>query len=781
MEYDGALLKRFTDFKNVQSFQNYDGSSYVNLISDGNQNVTDIVNNTLTGATTQVTYPLTPSESVRASVQYAYGGPSCDDPKNQDGNNPYYLCRVTNERGNFTRYGRDDAKRVTQITHPDGTSETFAYNNFNQVTSHRLRPRSSSVPGGLETFSYDSFGKLLEYRDPYHAAVIDSQHPEIPPTTLPSLSYGYNGLGLVESVTDAANHATTFLYNVRGQMTRVTHAVDGSYMQAAYNADGTLAWVADENHPGAATDPNLRKRFTYDDYKRVISVTQPGLPPTTFNYAQDFVNSYVHTTSSVKGAFSPLGKTVHYAYDENWQRTIKREAPETTEDAWTFYGYDNVGNMTWVQDPRGKVASIAYDQRNRRTSLTHPVPFNNEITRWEYDPASNITKVTRPDLAYRRAVYDSMNRVTDTYGFANERTQFFRDLAGDVIQMIDSKNASYEFGYDLLNRRVSASYPADVYNIQRTESWRYDTVGRMDLYRNLADEYKHIEYDSRNRPQRSYWNWSATSTTPDWFGPETTSQFDAGGRLTNVATKLWGTNNNETVVAFGYDNTNRKIWEEQTLFGYPARRLEMGYDNDGNRIYLHLPGFYLHWYDYTQRNQPFHIADGGGNTLATYTYDAAGNTTHRQGNWPFAHGSHYSYDALNRMETLDQGDQNQYFQHNHYKYDNLGREVATWRDEQSNKGERYWYSADSQLSTVVYNADNVWTSTPSNWSKRREYYFSTGLLNWQWVNDNGYWAPFANNGVNQYTSVNGSAPQYDGNLSLIGLSGLVRATMPRTA
>jgi RHS repeat-associated protein len=584
---------------------------------------------------------------------------------------------------------------------------------------------------------------------------------------LPSAAFGYDSLGRVSSVTDAANRSTTYQYNKRGQTTRVTHAVDGSYTQSAYNADGTLAWTADENHPGAATDPNQRTRFVYDDYKRVTSLTNPLNQTTTYNYAQDWANPYVHTTSKIKGLFSPMGKAIHYAYDENWRRTIMRVPPgNDPNDAWTFYGYDNAGNLTSVQDPRGNTTSIGYDQRNRRTSLTNPAPFNTEVTRWLYDAASNVIRETRPDQSYRRTLYDSMNRITDTYGFSNERIQYKRDLAGNITQLIDAKNATHGFGYDLLDRKISASYPADVYNIPRTESWRYDTVGNMDLYCNLATQYKHIDYDSRNRPWHSYWNWSATSTAPDWFGPETTSTFDVAGRVTSVATKLWNTNENETVVAFGYDDANRKIWEDQTLRGYATRRVETPCDADGNRAYLHVPGLYYTGFQYTQRNQ-LKSVDG----FATFEYDLNGNMTRRVGQWLYPNGTWFSYDQLNRPITVDHGDQYQFFQHNHYKYDNVGREIATWRNEQSSKGERFWYNPAGQLTAAVYNADNVW-ATPSNWSHRRDYYYSAGLLNRYYVNDNGYWAPFASNGVNQYTNVNGQAPQYDGNLNLTGLSGL---------
>lgn len=224
-EYDGVFLRRFTDFNQEMATQGYDANSYLNAFIDRNHNTTDIVNEPLTGRPSQVTYPLTPSDNgVRANVQYEYGSANCPDPNNRDGNSPYYLYRATNERGNPIFYLRDVNKRVSQVNYPDGGFETLAYNTFNQVTSHRLRAPSASTAGGLETFVYDGNGRLVEYRDPYHPAVTDSQHPEIPVTASPSTSYGYDALGRMESSTDAGNHTTHY----QVQRARTNHQGDAS-------------------------------------------------------------------------------------------------------------------------------------------------------------------------------------------------------------------------------------------------------------------------------------------------------------------------------------------------------------------------------------------------------------------------------------------------------------------------------------------------------------------------------------------------------------------------
>lgn len=756
------------DFHGYPAYQNYDANGFLNQLNDRNNNITYINSDALTGNIKTVTHPLTDSNVARGepagTVQYVYGNPACHDPNNRDGNNPYYLCSVTDERGFMTKFTRDVNKRVTRIDYPDNSAETFAYNTMGQVTSHRLRS------GGLETFTYNTRYLLTQYRDPYHLAAVDPQNPSVPASASPTYSYTYYTSGAwldrLRTIVNTRGHTTTIdQYNSRGQTLKIINPiaqgeVTASFAQRSYNSDGTLATAT--NELGHTTS------YAYDDYKRMTAVTNVSLnQTTTMNYAQDWANPYLHTTSNPKGVTLPSGKVTHYAYDGNWKVTIKREAPGTADDAWTFYGWDKVGTLAGWQDPRGNVTNIDYDQRQRRKLFRPAPPFNNESTQWEYDSASNVTKETRnADGSYRRFIYDSMNRLSETYGFSNERTQYIRNLAGDVTQMIDAKHASYGFGYDLMSRKTSASYPADVYNIARTESWRYDNVGNMDLYSNLASQYKHFEYDSRNRARRTYWNWSAASTTPDWFGPEVIAEYDPASRVASVATKLWGTSSNETLVEFGYDAANRQTWEKQTLTGYPTRLVETPRNADGDRAYLHSPGVYWTNFQYTERNQ-LKSVDG----FATFEYDLNGNMTRRRGTWYYEHGTWFSYDQLNRPITIDHGDQYQFFQHNHYQYDGLGRQVATWRDEQASKGERFYYSPTNQLTNVRYNADQVWTGNPVNWDRWVDYGYTSDTLNRWYVNDNGNFGWVGANGVNQYTGVGGQTPQYDGNLNLIGFAG----------
>jgi YD repeat-containing protein len=224
-----------------------------------------------------------------------------------------------------------------------------------------------------------------------------------------------------------------------------------------------------------------------------------------------------------------------------------------------------------------------------------------------------------------------MNRVKRTTGFlgaALETTRYDYDTAGNLITVTDPNLKVYQTGYDQLNRRKSATYPPDPTTGQsQGEAWRYDFAGNLLSYKNPASQFKHFEYDIRNRQRLSYWNNSETSTTANWsIGPQTNIDIDNASRVTEIKT-----NNGETIVGYGYNAANYKIWENQTVAGCPMRRVETNPDDDGNRRTLSVqgvPGDYSFTYDYTPRQQLQQIIRGGSSYVA-FSYDFNGGRT-----WP---------------------------------------------------------------------------------------------------------------------------------------------------
>src|SRR5205085_1066233 len=355
------------------------------------------------------------------------------------------------------------------------------------------------------------------------------------------------------------------------------------------------------------------------------------------------------------------------------------------------------------------------------------------------------------------------------------------DLAGNVRKITDPKPATYFFDYDPMNRKTSATYPLDATQAVRSEGWHYDFAGNMDQYTNPAGQIKTLAYDTRNRLYHSSWNSGG--------GPTVGLGYYDNSQQGIIVTYNLVTNNGETTVVFGYDAADRQTWEEQTVAGFPTRRVETPRDTDGFRSSLNVPGGFTVSYDYTKRGQVANINGSDPVPSFAYSYDPAGNMIKRQDvlgavndSTNVMDGNGVSqYDQLNRPMIWEQTGtvtlngvpvRNRSFALSHFKYDNLGRLTASWRDEQAGKGEWFGYNATGQLTDVSYNADGVSTGSPQNANRIVSYTIAPDTLNRSSMSDTGDVSTYAPNALNQYQNVSGGDIYYDDRFNLLWTGGL---------
>ena len=155
-----------------------------------------------------------------------------------------------------------------------------------------------------------------------------------------------------------------------------------------------------------------------------------------------------------------------------------------------------------------------------------------------------------------------------------------------------------------------------------------------------------------------------------------------------------------------------------------------------------------------------------------FTYDLNGNMTKQQDKVQGLDSTNFTYDALDRVTLCTQTGANDVsFATSHYDYDLNNNIQDTYRDEQAGKGERFGYDYANQLTSAVYNADNVQTPNPTNYDRSVSY--TCDALNRTSMNDNGAVTNYTPNGLNQLTAVTGMASTYDQNFNQKKINGWV--------
>ena len=623
LQYSGGELSSYTDFLNHTSSIAYGPAPAPNQWANYLQTFTDARGNATTSEKEQEAGQVIRRTNPDGTMQtFAY--------EYVDGA-PYYLQIRGDELGRNTYFTRDSNHRVIKVWYsyngnPDAfPTEEFTYNNFGQVLTHKL------TSGGWESFEYDNHagsatrGLKTKHTDPLGNVTTYSYYQTGPNTDR------------LYMVIDPRGNATAYEYNQRGQVTHLQHQ-DYTYVQSGYNPDGTLAWSYDEL--GHTTS------YTYDEYKRVLTVTNPMNETTTTNYALDpgWLYPLLHTTTNVRNIISPAGRNVVFFYDENFRKTCQASAGGTVDEAWTWFEYDAVGNLTKTTDPRGNAATFAYDNRNRQTSVTNAL---NQTTTIQFDGAGNKIKETRPDGAFRSWEYEQvnpMNRLVRTVDWRMSTsepqvaTQYWRNVPSTTETITDAKGAVYTFGYDLLHRKTVETYPGDAGGAVRSETWTYDAAGNLNTYTNRAGATKQFQpYDNRNRPTSFSWN---NGTQGQSFA------YDVASRVTAL-------HNAEADITFGYDAANRKTSETETIKSYGLNQthtVTYEYDADGNRSRFVYPQGWDYRLTYTNRNQLAKVQlVSAGTPSVQYTYDVGGNRSRRT----IYYGAYtdYHYNAINQLDT----------------------------------------------------------------------------------------------------------------------------------
>ena len=382
------------------------------------------------------------------------------------------------------------------------------------------------------------------------------------------------------------------LYDAGGQLLQVQRAYGTSlqqnYATYEYTPNGKQKAVIDAN--------NNRAEMTWDGFDRQRRWIFPS--PTTLNFAnQADYEEYLYDTLGNRTSLRKRdGVTLSYAYD-GMNRLTQKTVPASATGAAGYtvsYGYDVRGLQTYAVFASGQGITSAYDGFGRLTSTTTTMGGASRTLSYQYDAASNRTRLTHPDGTFFTYEYDAAAAPTAV-----------RENGGTLLA---------SFGYDSAGRRSSLGFAG------AGTSYAYDAVSRLaslghDLAGTVADQSYTFGYNpasqivSRISANDAYASNTAINTSRGYsvnglnqytaVGPNAYA-YDANGNLTSDGTSSYVYDAENRLVsrsgglALAYDPNGRLFQTSggtsgTTQFLYDGDALVGEYDGAGNllRRYVH--------------------------------------------------------------------------------------------------------------------------------------------------------------------------------------------------
>ena len=505
--------------------------------------------------------------------------------------------RVQDAYSNVTTYDRDAKGNVTQITYPDGGTERYTYDSYNNIT------KSVDRAGAATFFIYDDQGQnLLKMVQPLNGTAVYSESADQEQFAITEYTYyavGEDGCGihgLVKTVVgpngDDENY-TAFLYDAKGRITSQTVYIDGVGYETNYEYDPRGLLLSEEAPDGVRTE------YAYNASGELLRKT---VSPADRSQA---------TVERIR--YDAMGRVLQEIGPAQYQAGLDNLSADSYGDpnAGICYTYDTAGNVTAIRDALGNV-----------------------VTK-DYDYYGNVLRESKPEGSYSSYTYDAVNR---------KLTTAFYDSASGKTTLIEEN----EYIYQTITPKVRTTTYYDDSRTGVTEI-KYDYAGRAVETTNAAGGSTHKTYNKGG----------AISTSRDEMGLLTSYTYDGRGNLILVAAPFNG--NDKAQTKYAYDRAGNVIstqvlssatgaasWRK-TEFSYDAwNRLTLVTQYDGARP----SGYVQNYYDYKGQllrqykgmSAPLTITgldqiSGGDYSVTKYAYDYLGNVTE-------------TADALNQTETF---------------------------------------------------------------------------------------------------------------------------------
>lgn len=446
-----------------------------------------------------------------------------------------YDVKVTHTPGSsaIIRYGHGLEHPYTEsggvFTPPAGVYDNLVKNLNGTWT---LTRKSRSV------LEFNANGRLTQVKDAHGNQITVNRNSSDKITTVTdgtrTLTFAYNGNGLISSVTDPTNRVWTFTHDSNNDLTAIAYPVlDGVVHDRnfTYNAQSNIL-----------TETDLRNKvwtMGYDTSERLTSFSNPLGHTTTWTFG----------TASVT-LTQPNGKTIVHNYSNGLIASEVDQAGFSRS-----YTYDSAKNVLTVTDERGKVWTSTYDTKGNRLTSKNPL---NQTTTYTYDPVTHdLLTVTNPLSQVQTFTYSTTGNLLTAKDALN-RTQVANtyNSFGELATSTDAMGRQSSVGYNSQGDVTSATQPGNI------TSWTsYDTLGRPTSVTDPASNVTSIGYDNWGRVTSVTEPGSAVSSISYDLESNITAATDPLGRtgtrvLDDIGRQISATNAKSETTTFGYNNVS---------------------------------------------------------------------------------------------------------------------------------------------------------------------------------------------------------------------------------
>jgi RHS repeat-associated protein len=622
--------------------------------------------------------------------------------------------RVVDEREKTWTYKYDTVGNVTAVVDPRAGSQTsgaegnpftttLSYDSFDRLTREHI-PKRSDVESPVfitRARAFDRNGNVVESVDGRGQETTI----EYTPMDLPAkvIAPGSNGPEITQYAYDAGDRLIGRIAPKGDGLTSVDDVVETQAEECA-DEDPPLDFLtrfclddigrlqAEIRYSTRSGDPNaLISSFAYDRRDNLVGMVDPNR------------NADRTAGAAIAAAGNPSLQRMEYAHNKVDEQTINTEKPTeagASPTVWRF-SYDANGNQVEIRHPRSDAirTHITYDHRDEVIAVEDPLGhlsclqrrkderviaettprgtagnhanctngtgYTHYTTKYEYDPAGNLTS---------RSVPFAPNQYgRDDNELKQWKVEYTRDEVGDPITIKDARGNSFantffdtgdlrttnrpsfwQVGGGMVVERTGRSANAENSDEERPPD---STLGQTDFGKvdpeplpgelpqaghtelgydgemNLTsvvdarDKTRTMTYDPAGRVETRHWPFKADGITHSF-------DYDKNGNLVDSFDGLQHT-------TYAYDGYDRRV--EQTA---PGAREEAGgalfdevtrfrYDHNGNQRFTETPRgvetstpsddfTFETAYDSLDRTR-FERAPDGGTT--SYAYDVASNLT----------------------------------------------------------------------------------------------------------------------------------------------------------